>query len=159
MKSLWPSLERGNHIFSSDLQLSFSSSFLSFILLTILFICISNDIPQSLLSLHKPHISSPFFFPLPLMSDEAILCYICSWSHGSLHVYSLVGDLVPGSSGVLMVQLVNSVLPMWLQSPSALSGIPLTLPLGLPCSVQWLAVSTHISICQEQAESLRGQLY
>ena len=37
--------------------------------------------------------------PLPLMSDQAILCYICSWSHESHHVYSLVGDLVPGSSG------------------------------------------------------------
>jgi hypothetical protein len=24
---------------------------------------------------------------------------ICVWSHGSLHVYSLVGGLVPGSSG------------------------------------------------------------
>jgi hypothetical protein len=33
-----------------------------------------------------------------LMTDKAILCYICSWSHGSLHVYSLVGGLVPGSS-------------------------------------------------------------
>ena len=32
--------------------------------------------------------------------DKAILCYICSWSNGSLHVYSLVGGLVPGSSGV-----------------------------------------------------------
>jgi hypothetical protein len=30
---------------------------------------------------------------------KAILCYICNWSHGSLHVYSLVGGLVPGSSG------------------------------------------------------------
>jgi hypothetical protein len=37
---------------------------------------------------------------LPLMSKKAILCYICEWSHGSLHVYSLVGGLVPGSSGV-----------------------------------------------------------
>ena len=36
---------------------------------------------------------------LPLMNDKVILCYICSWSHGSLHVYSLVGGLVPGSSG------------------------------------------------------------
>jgi hypothetical protein len=36
---------------------------------------------------------------LPLMSNKAILCYICSWSHGFLHVYSLVGGLVPGSSG------------------------------------------------------------
>jgi hypothetical protein len=26
--------------------------------------------------------------PFPLMPDRAILCYICSWSHGSLHVYS-----------------------------------------------------------------------
>jgi hypothetical protein len=37
--------------------------------------------------------------PLSLMSYKAILCYICSWSHGSLHVYSLVGGLVSGSSG------------------------------------------------------------
>jgi hypothetical protein len=37
--------------------------------------------------------------PLLLMPNKAILCYICSWSHKSLHVYSLVGDLVPGSSG------------------------------------------------------------
>jgi hypothetical protein len=36
---------------------------------------------------------------LPLMPDKAILCYICNWSHGSLHVYSLVRDLLPGSSG------------------------------------------------------------
>jgi hypothetical protein len=36
---------------------------------------------------------------LPLMFDKVILCYICSWSHVSLHVYSLVGGLVPGSSG------------------------------------------------------------
>jgi len=25
---------------------------------------------------------------LPLMPDKAILCYICSWSHGLIHVYS-----------------------------------------------------------------------
>ena len=36
---------------------------------------------------------------LPLMPYNAILCYICSWSHGSLHVYSLIDGLVPGSSG------------------------------------------------------------
>jgi hypothetical protein len=28
--------------------------------------------------------------PLPLMRDMAILCYICSWSQGSLHMYSEV---------------------------------------------------------------------
>jgi hypothetical protein len=32
------------------------------------------------------------------MTDKALLCYICSWSHVSLHVYSLFGGLVPGSS-------------------------------------------------------------
>ena len=37
--------------------------------------------------------------PLPLMLDKTILCDICSWSHGYLHVYSLVGGLVPESSG------------------------------------------------------------
>jgi hypothetical protein len=35
---------------------------------------------------------------LTLMLYRAILCYLCGWSHGSLHVCSLVGDLVPGSS-------------------------------------------------------------
>jgi hypothetical protein len=34
-----------------------------------------------------------------LMTLKAILCYIYSWSHESLHVYSLVGGLVLGSSG------------------------------------------------------------
>jgi hypothetical protein len=36
---------------------------------------------------------------LPLMPDKAILCYICRWSSGSLHVSSLVGGLVPRNSG------------------------------------------------------------
>jgi hypothetical protein len=38
-----------------------------------------------------------------LMSDKAILCYICTWSHVSHHVYSLVSDLVSGSSGGVLV--------------------------------------------------------
>jgi hypothetical protein len=35
------------------------------------------------------------------MPNKAILCYICNWSHGSLHVHTLwlVGVLVPGISG------------------------------------------------------------
>ena len=37
---------------------------------------------------------------LPLMSENAILCSICSWSHGYLHMYSLVGSLIPENSGV-----------------------------------------------------------
>jgi hypothetical protein len=34
-----------------------------------------------------------------LMASKAILCYICIWNHESLHVYSLIGGLVPGNSG------------------------------------------------------------
>jgi hypothetical protein len=37
--------------------------------------------------------------PLPLMTDKAILYYICGWNHGSFHVYSLVGGLFSGSFG------------------------------------------------------------
>ena len=36
---------------------------------------------------------------LPLMFNKAILCYICSWRHESLHVYPVVGGLDPGRSG------------------------------------------------------------
>ena len=50
---------------------------------------------------HQPHHSSiPLHWgikppqyqgpPFPLIPDKAILCYICSWSHASLHVYMLV---------------------------------------------------------------------
>jgi hypothetical protein len=36
---------------------------------------------------------------LSLMPNKAILCYIYGWSHGSLHMYSLIGGLVPENSG------------------------------------------------------------
>jgi len=68
--------------------------------------------------------------PLQLMPDKVILCYICSWSHWSLHVYSLVCCLVPGSSGGIW--LVDVVLPTRLQTPSASSVLPLTLSLVSP---------------------------
>ena len=37
------------------------------------------------------------------MAGKVILCYICSWNHGLLHAYSLIGGLVPGSSAVVVV--------------------------------------------------------
>ena len=40
---------------------------------------------------------------LPLMPDKSILCYICGYSHLSLHVYALVGGLVPRSSGSMVI--------------------------------------------------------
>ena len=58
-----------------------------------------------------------------------------------------------------MVWLVEIVLPMWLQSPSALSVLPLALPLGPKGSVQHLAVNICICICQVLPAPLREQLY
>jgi hypothetical protein len=102
---------------------------------------------------------------LPLMSNKAILCYICSQSHGSLHVYTLVGGSVSGSSGEsgwltlacskglkihahsmgLKTQLLQSLLQLLHQGP--------------PCSVPWLAVSICLCFCQALAEPLRRQPY
>jgi len=39
---------------------------------------------------------------LLLMPENAILCYMCSWSHEFLNVYCLVSGLVPRSSRVLI---------------------------------------------------------
>jgi len=87
-----------------------------------------------------------------LMLDNAILCYICGWSHGSLRVYSLVSGLIHGNSGgIWLVDIV--VLPIVLKTPSAPSVFSLTSPLGSPCSVQWLAATTLICISSALAES------
>jgi len=45
-------------------------------------------------SLHRNKGLSPHWW-----HTRPFLCYKSCWSHGSLHVYSLVGGLVPGSSG------------------------------------------------------------
>ena len=100
---------------------------LSLFLLDIFFIYVSNAIPfPSFLSknplspLHSPCSPTlPLLLPspgiplywgiepsqdkrplLPLMTNQAILCYICSQGHESHHVFFLIGGLVPGSSGV-----------------------------------------------------------
>ena len=69
-------------------------------------------------------------------------------------MYTLVGGLVPGSSGVLV-----GVLPMGLQMPLISSVLSLTLPLWSLCSVLWLSASIHISIGQALAEPLRTLTY
>jgi hypothetical protein len=123
------------------LFLFFSFSFLVYIfLLGIFFIYLLNVFPfpgfpsknPNSLLLHPAHQPSHFHYfvllrgielsqeqgpvAFPLMIDKAILCYIYSWSDGSLHVYSLVGHLIPGNSGVLTGIVVPS---MGLQTPSA----------------------------------------
>jgi hypothetical protein len=49
--------------------------------------------------------------------------------------------------------------PIWLQTPSDPWVLSLVPPLGTPCSVQWLAESINLCICQAQAEPLRRQQY
>jgi hypothetical protein len=93
--------------------------------------------------------------------DICICIYVCVYvyiyrereikreSHRSLHVYSLGGGLVPASSeGVQLVDIV--VLPMELQSPSALSVLPLTPPLGYWAAHTqtdgWLHASAYVLV-------------
>ena len=66
--------------------------------------------------------------PLLLISDKVILCYMCIWSNGSLPPCTLLGWWSsPWEHWVF--QLVDIVLPMELQSPSALSvRLPATPP-------------------------------
>jgi hypothetical protein len=98
--------------------------------------------------------------PLPLMPDNAILCYICIWSHGFLHVYSSVAGLVCESSGGWGFCFVHiAVLPIGLQTCSAPSVLLLTPPLGSPCSVQWLSEIIPICIGKALAESLSRHPY
>jgi len=87
----------------------------------------------------------------PLMPNKAILCYICRWSHGSLHVYYL-------GSGLLAL-FVGIVVLMGLQAPSALSILSLIPPMVAPFSVRWLAASIGLYIWYALAVSLRRHLY
>ena len=73
------------------------------------------------------------------MSEMSVFCYICSWSHGSLHVYSLIGGIVPGSSVGTGVHII--VPPAGLQTSSAPWVLSVAPPLGTLCSLYWLAVS------------------
>ena len=60
---------------------------------------------------------------LSMMTNKAILCYICSWSHGSLHVYSGWWFSPWEIWGFWLFDIV--VLPMGLQTPSAPSVLSL----------------------------------
>ena len=91
------------------------------------------------------------------MLDKAILCYLCRWSHRTLHVYSLVGFTPWELWRVVSVDII--VLPIELQTLSAPLVLQLTLPVGFSGSVQWLDVSICICIGQVMAEPLRRQLY
>ena len=57
-----------------------------------------------------------------------------------------------------MVRLVDIVLLMRLQSPSAPSVLPLALPLGSLGSLRWLAITISICIGQVLVEPLREHI-
>jgi hypothetical protein len=88
--------------------------------------------------------------------DKAILCYICGWSHGSLHVYFLVGGLVPGSSGGR-----GNLFGWWCCSSYGVANPFSSYSLftnsftGTLCLVQWLAPSTCLCIHQALVKPLR----
>jgi hypothetical protein len=94
---------------------------------------------------------------LPSMSDKAILYYIWGWSHGPLHMYSLVGSLFSRSSGCLVSWYCCSSYgvanPFSSFSPFSNSSI-----VDL-YSVQWLTDRIHVCTCQALTEPLRRQLY
>jgi hypothetical protein len=77
-----------------------------------------------------------------LMSNKAILCHIYGQSHGSLHVYYLLGGPVPGSSGGS--GRLPQVLPSWgCKSPQFLQSLLQLLHLGpFTFLIWWL--SNHI---------------
>jgi hypothetical protein len=118
------------------------------------------------LPIHSPTLSSLSSIPLhwgikhsqaqgpllPLMSNKAILCHICGWSHGSFCVYSLVVQS-PGALGGLAswycCSLHGAANPCSSFSPFSNSSIrdPQAQSSG------WLWAS--VSICQDLAETLR----
>jgi hypothetical protein len=91
-----------------------------------------------------------------LISDKAVLCYICSWSHGHSHVYSLVDGLVSGSSGGIDLLILSFV--YWRCNPfHSLSPFPNS-SIGSLGSVRWLTVSICICITQMLKQLLRRYL-
>jgi hypothetical protein len=87
---------------------------------------------------------------LSLMSHKAIFCDICNCRHGFLHVYPLVGDLIPGSSGD--IDWVILLFLLWdYKISSAHCGLSLAPPLGTQCSVYILYLSGTGRPSQETA--------
>jgi hypothetical protein len=81
--------------------------------------------------------------PLQLMSDKAILFYLCIWRHGSLPVHSLVGSLVPGITG-WSLQLISF---LWSCNPQVLQSF-CQLPHQGPWAQSdgWLQASTSVLV-------------
>jgi hypothetical protein len=93
---------------------------------------------------------------LPLTSNQGILCHICSWSH-EFPPRVLFGWW-PSPRKCQVVWSIDTVATtMGLQTPSDPSVPSTTPPSGTPCSVQCLAASIYLCICQAMAEMLTRQ--
>jgi hypothetical protein len=93
---------------------------------------------------------------LLLMPDMVIFSYMLCRTHGSLHVYSLVGGLVPESS----VDSISLILLFYLWGCKPFQMLQtLTTPLGPLYSVRQLTASILICIGKSVAEPLKRQLY
>ena len=87
------------------------------------------------------------------MSEMVIFYYICCWSRGSLHVYSLVGGLIPGSSGgigwYILLFLLWGCKPLQSLGPfsSCSTGDPvLSLLVGCEPWVFWFPLLRRIEV-------------
>jgi hypothetical protein len=91
------------------------------------------------------------------MSQKTIFCYMCGWSFESLHVYFLLSDLVPVSSGVsswfILLFFLWGSKPFQLLSPFSSSTV------GDPLLSSMDALNLHFCIFQAPTEPLRRQLY
>jgi hypothetical protein len=157
---------------------------LIFLLLDIFFIYISNVIPflgfpsENLLSPPLPSPCSrihPLLLSCPgiplhwgikpsqdqrsllsLMTDKAILCYICSWSHESPPCIPFGWCFSPWElCSYWLAHIV--VLPMGLQAPSASSVLSLAPSLGMLCSVEWMTINIVMHWQSQSYTALRHQ--
>jgi len=123
-------------------------------------LCFYEDAPTPTYPLQPQHSGINLHWRSKPLQDQGLFLTlvldnldICSWRHGSLHVYSWVGGLVQ----VRLVDIV--VIPIVMQTLSAPSVFSLNPLLESPCSVQWLAATIVICISMALAEPLMGHPY
>ena len=103
---------------------------------------ISSPSPCSTTALYVPDLAFPYTGALSLHRNHGLFSQWCLKSPSSatyvagamfFHVYSLLGSLVPGSSGVRVVHIIAPLLGLQTSSaPWVLSLVP---PLGTLCSI------------------------
>jgi hypothetical protein len=91
------------------------------------------------------------------MPNKVIHCYISRWSYGSLHVYPLVGSLIPGSSGRSCWLILLFFL--WVANTFSLFSPFSNSSLGYLVLSPIVGCKHHFWISQTMAGPLRRKLY